>query len=215
MKIEAVLFDMDGTIIKSLSMRNELIASFVGQENIETFRKLRNKTEGKGLARDCQVLQTVFNIEHTNKEIEQLYHSRAKEIFSRTPVEFVDGFVGFHKHLTSKNIRLSLVTHAPNYGLNILKDKLNLPFFFGSHIYNSCMMNYKFKPDPIMLLHALEKLEVDKENCVIFEDSHDGITAAKRAKIRCIAINDGSNSHEISEADFIINNYVDLTLGKN
>jgi len=214
MKIEAVLFDMDGTIIKSLSVWNAITASFVGHENVETFRSLRSQSSYKGLARDCHVLRSVFNIQKTDQEIEQLYHLRAQEFFTQTPVDFVEGFIDFHQHLISQKIKLSLVTNAPNYGLNVLKTTLNLSSFFGPHIYNSCMMNYTFKPDPTILLHAMEKLEVSNENCIIFEDSLEGITAAKRANIRSVAINYGTNSDEISQADFIIDNYRGLTLEK-
>jgi beta-phosphoglucomutase len=214
MKIEALLFDMDGTIIKSLSIWDEIIASFVGIENIETFKNLRNRSSGKGLARDCNILRSVFDVAKNDSEIEHLYYTRSKDFFSRTSIDFVEGFIDFHKHLMMHNMKISLVTNAPNYGLNVLKSKLNLPSFFGHHIYNSCMMDYKFKPDPTILLHALDKLKVSNQNCVIFEDSFEGITAAKRANIRCIAINNGTNSNEISHADFVIDNYVDLTVEK-
>ena len=180
MKIEALLFDMDGTVIKSLELWDEITASFVGKQNIERFNELRNQSAKKGLARDCEVFQSVFNLKKTDAEIEQMYHQKAREFFAKAPIDFVEGFVDFHQHLVCQNMKISLVTDAPNYGLNVLKDHLNLPFFFGQHIYNSCIMDFTFKPDPKILFHALEKLEVNPENCVIFEDSTEGITAEKK-----------------------------------
>ena len=214
MKIEALLFDMDGTIIKSLSLWDEMIASFVGKENIEAFRKLRHGSPQQGLLCDFHILRSSFKMQQNDNELEELYHARAKEIFSKSPIDFIDGFLDFHKHLAVRNTKISLVTNAPNYGLNVLKEKLNLASFFGPHIYNSCMVQYKFKPDPTVLLHALDKLQVSNHHCIIFEDSLEGVTAAKNANIRCIGINNGTNLNEISGADFIINDYTNLTLEK-
>jgi beta-phosphoglucomutase len=60
------------------------------------------------------------------------------------------------------------------------------------------------KPDPECFLLAAERLSVPPERCVVFEDAPAGITAAKAAGMRCIAIT--SKGHTVErqrEADLV------------
>lgn len=214
MKIKSVVFDMDGTIIKSLSIWSDIIASIVGKENVGFFLALRAKAPGKGIIQTCTTLRDIFNIQGTDEEIGQMYEQRVKDFFNQREIEFIDGFQIFHNHLKINNIAMSLATDAPNHGLDILRQKLDLESFFGQHIYNSCAVDYKFKPDPAVFLHALAKLELNPDECVIFEDSYQGVAAAKHAGVFCVGVNSHDNFKELANADYIIDDYTDLTLEK-
>jgi HAD superfamily hydrolase (TIGR01509 family) len=143
-----------------------------------------------------------------------MYEQRVRDFFNDTTIEFIDGFQHFHNHLKTNNIPTCLATDSPNLALDILKPKLNLASFFGPHIYNSCAVGNKFKPDPAVFLHSLEKLELKPDDCIIFEDSREGVAAAKGAGVFCIGINSHNNLDELINADHIINDYNDLTLEK-
>lgn len=214
MNIKSIIFDMDGTIVKSLSTWSDIIASLIGRENIGLFLALRAKAPGKGIIQTTSTFRDVFNIKGTDEEIAEMYEQRVKDFFNATTIEFIDGFKQFHSHLTENNIATSLATDSPNHALDILKPKLNLSSFFGAHIYNSCAVGYKFKPDPSVFLHALEKLEQKPDECIIFEDSREGVAAAKRAGIMCIGVNSHNNIEELGNADYIIDDYNNMTLEK-
>jgi beta-phosphoglucomutase len=214
MKIESVLFDMDGTIIRSITVWDKIIASFVGNQQIPLFLNLRANAQAKGINGTCAALRELTDVHGTDAEIMHRYEQRAEEYLHHATIDFIDGFQDFHNHLIEQKISMSLVTNAPNYALNVLRKKLNLELFFGQHIYNSCTVNNRFKPDPAVLLHALEKLKVEAKNCIIFEDSHEGVLAAKRAGIFCVGVNSGQNLNDIAQTDRIITDYTDLTLEK-
>ena len=81
--------------------------------------------------------------------------------------------------------------------------------YFGV-VVNSRMTG-KSKPAPDIFLLAASKLGVAPERCIVIEDSTNGITAAKRAGMFCIAYNGpGSEHQDQSGADLIIDNYGDL-----
>lgn len=62
------------------------------------------------------------------------------------------------------------------------------------------------KPFPDVYLDAIKKLNTSPINCVAVEDSENGIEAAKRAGIKCIAIaNHFTRLHDFSQADIILN----------
>lgn len=211
MIIKAALFDMDGTIIKSLDCWDDIIISFIGKENIKRFRDEKRQATTRGLGNTGDIFRSVFGLQITDDQVRKQYAEKAHEIFTASSIDFIKDFHEFHGHLMSRQISTSLATNAPNYALDVLRNKLNLSSFFGQHIYNSCTVN-TFKPNPAVFLHALEKLNIAPEHAIIFEDSYEGVAAAKRAGIRCIGINSGDNLDELDGADFIVQDYTGLTI---
>ncbi len=63
----------------------------------------------------------------------------------------------------------------------------------------------KKKPDPEIYLMALEKANLQPEECIVIEDSHTGVTAAKAAGIDVVATTNFYTEHEdLSAADLIV-----------
>lgn len=211
MLIKAVIFDMDGTIISSHGIWDEIVASFVGKDNIDLFIKLRNNDPGNGIEKTCNVLKTAFNYSGTFEEITQLYQDRAQDFFARSAIDFIPGFQEFHEHLRTQNILTGLATDAPNYALDVLKPKLALRSFFGDHIYNSCMVS-TFKPNPAVFQQTIDQLNIEPEHCVVFEDSLQGVEAAKNLGLFCVGIIRQNNAAELGRADLTIKDYNGLSL---
>lgn len=69
------------------------------------------------------------------------------------------------------------------------------------------------KPDPALYLLALEQLSLSASDCVAFEDSTNGILAAKRAQLKCIAIpNPVTANMDFSGADKIVASFMDVNM---
>ncbi len=69
------------------------------------------------------------------------------------------------------------------------------------------------KPDPAVFLTAAEKLGVNPQNCVAFEDSVHGVQSARRAGMRVIAVPDEEHRNDsgFAEADVVLKTLADLT----
>jgi beta-phosphoglucomutase-like phosphatase (HAD superfamily) len=69
------------------------------------------------------------------------------------------------------------------------------------------------KPDPALYLKAMAELEVSPEESIVFEDSPNGITAAQRAGIFCVAVpNQISIQMGVGHADLVINSMADINI---
>jgi beta-phosphoglucomutase-like phosphatase (HAD superfamily) len=69
------------------------------------------------------------------------------------------------------------------------------------------------KPDPECFLLAASKVGVDPARCVVFEDAPAGITAAKAAGMKCIAITSKGHTPERQrDADLIVPTVRDVTV---
>jgi HAD superfamily hydrolase (TIGR01509 family) len=71
------------------------------------------------------------------------------------------------------------------------------------------------KPRPTLYLEALERLEVSAEEAIAFEDSPNGITAAKAAGLYCIAVpNPTTAALDVTHADLVLRSLEDVPLGE-
>ena len=71
----------------------------------------------------------------------------------------------------------------------------------------------KSKPAPDVYLMAAQKIGVIPANCIVFEDSPNGISSAKEAGMFCVAVQtDGVTAQELSKADVLVNSFVGLNL---
>ena len=69
------------------------------------------------------------------------------------------------------------------------------------------------KPAPTLYLEALDQLELGPEEAIAFEDSPNGIKAAKAAGIFCVAVPNGVTATlGLDEADLVLDSLADLPL---
>lgn len=74
-------------------------------------------------------------------------------------------------------------------------------------------VGYRGKPEPDIFLYAANKLSLNPEGCVVFEDSVNGIWAAKHAKMTAIAVPDKDAALEqFNHADMIANSLKDQSV---
>jgi putative hydrolase of the HAD superfamily len=69
------------------------------------------------------------------------------------------------------------------------------------------------KPAPDLFLAALASLQVEAQEAIVFEDSPNGILAAKRAGLFCVTVPNGLTAGlSLELADMRLNSLTDLTL---
>lgn len=199
-KVKAIIFDMDGTIIQSntdiwLNSMLTALTHFGVDESIVQNDKIRIAIETTGLHMNDSVeyLRKKYNIEAglqnkiKNKILENVHNMNLENL------NFINGFEKFHQDLKDAEILSSVATNAnTTYFVNIQK-RMNLPIFFGEHLYCIDHVNGIGKPNPTLFLYAAEKLKVKPEECLVFEDSFSGFKAAKDAGMMCIAIENEFN----------------------
>lgn len=70
----------------------------------------------------------------------------------------------------------------------------------------------KAKPDPEMFLKAAQRLKCRPEECVVIEDAPNGITAARAAGMKCLAITTTHKRDELKGADKVISSFNELAI---
>lgn len=209
-KVKAVIFDMDGTIIRTEHLWLKATKGVLTRRGFRVFTpeqvKHLGSLSGIGLLESAQVMKDSFNLKDSIHQIAAETKQIAHSLFAHK-LEFIDGFELFHERLTQSSIPTSVATNADKASLQLLDQKMNLNKFFGRNLYSVEHVGNKAKPDPALFLHAAQQLNVQPDECIVFEDSIFGFRAAIAAGMKCIAIKNNGNRSYIDKAHGAIDSY--------
>jgi HAD superfamily hydrolase (TIGR01509 family) len=108
------------------------------------------------------------------------------------------------------NFKLGLVSSAPKDNIDLVLSEFNLNNIFDCVVFGQEVS--EGKPSPQIYLLAAKKLEVIPKDCVVIEDSPQGVKAAKIAGMRCLAITNTHPQKKLEEADRIVNSLENVDL---
>lgn len=107
------------------------------------------------------------------------------------------------------NVKLVLATSASRKDTEIIINMFALNKYFTSIISGDCVDNGK--PAPDIFLYAAEVINVKSKECIVIEDSKNGIDAAKKAGMKCVGYkNLNSGDQDLSCADLIIESFKEI-----
>ena len=214
MTIKGLIFDLDGTVT--------LTQQFHAQSFGEVFKRhgltFTPADDARFSGRGAHCTFPEFFLEHhitlTPEQIEQ-YCAEKNEVYSRiiknAHIVAVPGVENFLRHQRNEGTKVAMATGNRLESAEILLGKVGLQEFFKIIVTDKDIKNAK--PAPDIFLKAAEKLKLKPEECIVFEDAVNGVLAAKKANMRCIALITTTPKDSLLEAgaDLLISSYDDLT----
>lgn len=184
--MEAVIFDMDGLLIDS--------EPFWQQGEISVFSKV-----GIDL-NETMCLQTIgLRLDEAVKHWYQFkpWDSRSLQDVEQEILDEVSSLIlqkgqameGVYEVLELfkvNNIKIGLASSSPSHLIDAVVKKLEIDGYFDALV--SAEHEKYGKPHPAVFLSAAEQLEVSPTNCLVFEDSFNGLIAAKAARMKAVVI---------------------------
>ena len=205
---KAFIFDMDGTLVDNMHVHTEAWGTLLAENGIEMDRhKFLVATAGKT---NREILPTVFgeiSVERTDelaRRKESLYREAYLPV--RKPVE---GLVEFLTEAQGLGIKMAVATASAIPNMEFILDGLDLRKFFDAVTTASDVK--VGKPDPAMFLVSAEKLGVEPENCIVFEDAFGGFEAAHRANMVSIGIATVNSIEDILKCDSVVEAHRDFS----
>jgi beta-phosphoglucomutase len=206
-KFKALLFDLDGTLVDSehfhFNTWNELLAESDVKLEYEDFLK---NYAGIPLPGNAKRLKELYVIDSPL----ELLISRKEDL---TVQRLKTSTIGLMPHVqetldffVSQSITMVLVTASKRADVDEMFKKNGLGKYFSFLITRSDVVNSK--PDPESYNLAVEKLGLEKSDCLVFEDTLNGLRAAKAAGLTCFAIQGNTEDHaKLAAADQIFTDF--------
>ena len=128
--------------------------------------------------------------------------------------EYIDGVVDFMKELREKGVKLAIVTSSNDAKMaNAYREHPELKSMV-DYIVTADRVTHS-KPHPECFLLGAEMLGVEKDNCIVFEDSFHGIEAGNRAGMKVIGLATTNSAEAIAaKCALVIPDFTDFTFEK-
>ncbi len=208
--INAVIFDMDGLLIDSESLWQEAEISVLTQLGVPLNEVLIKETVGLRVNETVEYWHQRFPWKGiSNNLVEEKILNKVEHLI-REKGEEKEGVKEIIRFFMKKNIPLSVASSSPQKIIDIAIHKLKVE----DVILNiSSAENEKYgKPHPAVFLTAARKMNSHPSECLVFEDSFNGVLAAKSAKMKCVLIPEQPNNYDgrISIADITLSSLSDF-----
>ena len=212
--IQTVIFDMDGVIVDTEPVHHYAYKQHFKELNIDVSSQMYATLTGNSTRNVFQKLKENFKIPHEVEDLILRKRHLFNEAFDTKPdLELLAGVQQLIEDLHTNGIQLIVASSASKSTINRVFNRFNLHNYF-THIVSGEDFP-KSKPDPAIFLHAVTLSIAAKENCIVIEDSTNGIKAAKAAGIYCIGYDSiNSKLQDYSLADKVITHFNELSAVK-
>lgn len=191
---KAVIFDMDGVLIDSEPLWKIAMEDVFISIGCPLTRKDFQKTVGLRLD---EVIEYWYEhtgwINATPKEVENRIVQKMIELLKQHGIPLM-GVVETLKYLKSKDFKIGLATSSYEILVNTVLDTLLIREYFD--FTHSAEKESYGKPHPAVYLSVAEKLNIHPKNCLVIEDSLNGIISGKAARMKVVCIPEKSHSLE-------------------
>jgi HAD superfamily hydrolase (TIGR01509 family) len=207
--MKAVIFDMDGVIVDSERQWKNAETAFFARL-LGSWDPARNKEiVGMGVVDLYHWLVKELGLKCTKEHFLAECDVLAKDVYGRH-VTCAEGFPELIADLKRAGLALGLASSSPRHWIDMVLERFALRPHFGA-IASGDDAPGRVKPHPDLYLLAATNLGVAPADCVAIEDSFPGVTAAKRAGMKCVAFRNGHNDQQdLSQADVEIRTFVEL-----
>jgi sugar-phosphatase len=205
MKLDAFIFDLDGTLVDTELLWADALSLYLARRQCDCPKKTvlhivfgRSWTD---IYREltCRFPQlSSISIEAMAEGLREVYLS----LRERSENVIIHSSATLLKSL-SQDYPVIIVSGSPHAdveeAVQLLDATSHVRFVLGAEDYDPG------KPSPAGFLAGARRLGVDPANCVVFEDSHAGVAAAKAAGMRCVALaRDTAHPQDLSAADWVL-----------
>ncbi|XOQ15510.1 MAG: HAD family phosphatase [Shouchella clausii] len=207
--VYAVIFDMDGVIVDSEPVYRLWNQELYQQLKISVPEEIRAQLIGGSTKRKWQLIKAHCGLSQTVEDLVQYQyeHFRSKE-FCFKDIQF-SGVLPLTESLKSNGIKLALASSSDRDRINRVVKDCGL-----QHVFDAVVSGEEFadsKPDPEIFLQTAKRLGQAPAQCIVIEDSTNGLLAATRAGMKKVGVKHPSIPMDLSLADVTIDSLEQLS----
>ncbi|MFP7333130.1 HAD family phosphatase [Shouchella clausii] len=205
----AVIFDMDGVIVDSEPVYRLWNQELYRQLKISVPEEIKLQLIGGSIKRKWQLIKEHCGLSQTIEELIQYqYESFQGKEYCFKDIQF-PAVRPLIESLKSNGVRIALASSSDRERINRVVTDCGL-----AHLFDVVVSGEEFadsKPDPEIFLQTAKRLGHAPAQCIVIEDSTNGLLAATRAGMKKVGVKHPSIPMDLSLADITIDSLEQLS----
>lgn len=207
--MKSVIFDMDGVILDSeihwkkaeLTLFNKILPSWTKED--------QQKIIGRNINDTYRILANDYGLVLSHEKFIERVRGVALQVY-RSKANLIPDFLDFIQNIKSKKIPTALASSSLREWIDIALNRFDIAQYFDFVVSNEDM-DIPGKPAPDIYLDTAKKLGIKPADCLVIEDSKNGVVSAKSAGMYCVGFRNGFNKkQDLSMADIEIQGFKNL-----
>ena len=205
--LKAVLFDMDGVIVNTEPLHKKAYFQMFEDVNIDVSEEMYEAYTGQSTINICKDLCSHFSLSEAPETLMATKRKHFKHLFATDDeLDLLDGVLQLIKDYYNNGLTLILASSASMPNINRIFERFELNQYFTDKLSGADLK--ASKPHPEIFIKAAQASGHIKDNCMVIEDSTNGIVAAKGAGIFCVGYDSiYSKNQDYSKADVVISDF--------
>jgi HAD superfamily hydrolase (TIGR01509 family) len=212
--LKALIFDFDGLVLDTETPEYLIWKNIYQEHGFELPHDEWGKIIGGYGISDFDAANHLSLLSQGRLDAVSLRHRHRSESAALTLAQpILPGVMDIIHEAKRLGLKVAIASSSPHSWVDTHAKRLGIFHYFDAVICADDVLPGRTKPNPDLFLKALDQLRVEKEAAVVFEDSPNGVTAAKRAGIFVVAVPNSVTSTLVFEgANLMINSLSDLSM---
>lgn len=209
--MKAVIFDMDGVLVDSQPYHFKADIDTMAEYGVIKDQKFYESFAGTLTADRMRTLKEMFGLDVPVEEMTIKRENMILDIMGKEDIKPVSGIPEFLRSIEEKGLTTAVASSSDYKLINLILDRLKIAQYFDSVTSGSDVK--RGKPSPDVFLLAAERIGIEPSECLVVEDSENGVKAAKAAGMKALGyINPTSGKQDLSLADFITDDFKKISI---
>lgn len=212
--LKAVIFDMDGVIIDSEPLHHAAYHKMFDDVNIKVSNEQYESFTGQSTLNVCKLVKDIFKLEETPEYLVALKRKHYEYIFENDKTfDLIDGVLDLIKDYHNNGLILILASSASMPSIDRIFNRFHLNPYFKAKLSGADLK--ASKPHPEIFINAAIASGFKNTECIVIEDSTNGIKAANDADIFCVGFDSvHSKNQDYTHANLKIKDFKEIYFSK-
>ena len=207
MQSKGFIFDLDGVIVDTAHFHYKAWKKVAAELGFELTQELNEQLKGVSRIGSLQIILDWAETSIPQDKFDLLTSEKNKDYLSHvegmTESDILPGVYDFVSRVKSKGYPVALGSASKN--AHKILEKVGLLYLFDTIVDGNSVS--KAKPDPEVFLAAAKQLDISPTDCIVFEDSVAGVTAANAANMVSVGIGE---KEVLGHADFVFKDFTEF-----